>query len=298
MAKIEIHADDYGLTMTASRQILKAVNEGELSAVSILPNMSCFEDAALLWKNELDKDRRILISVHLNFMEGYCLEDPSQISYLAQENGLFKISWTDLVRYNYNKKIRNHVKIQLKREISKQLNRVIEAYDLLNGKKLRVDSHQHTHMIPIVMESLLEVIKENNYPLEYIRLSKEVWAVYIKKPLFYPTYSPVNIIKVMILNYFSIKDEKLLQQAGIPPMVLCGVFLSGNMDYKRVASLIPDLQKAADDKKVLLEVLFHPGEALEEEMEDEFNQTGGREFYLSPGRKTERESLYYFREFV
>ena len=53
MTKIETHADDYGLTMEASKKILQCVKEGKLSAVSILPNLSCFEEAALLWNNAL-----------------------------------------------------------------------------------------------------------------------------------------------------------------------------------------------------------------------------------------------------
>ena len=294
MIKIETHADDYGLTMEASKKILQCVKEEKLSAVSILPNMSCFDKAASLWKKEMAGKKQPLISVHLNFMEGYALAEPSGISYLVDEKGLFKLSWIALVKFNYNKSLREELKIQLKREIEAQLSRVITTYDLLNEGGLRVDSHQHTHMIPLVMESLLEVIKENNYPTEYIRLSKEMWTAYIKKPLLYLTYRPVNIVKVMILNYFALTDEKHLKEAGIPSMILCGVFFSGNMDYKRVGSLLPDLQRAARNKKVLLEVLFHPGQAVEEEMGDEFNQDEGREFYLSKGRKIEFEALNYF----
>ena len=298
MEKIEIHADDYGVTMEASRIILEAVKAGKLSAVSILPNMSCFEDAALLWTQSLEKSQDIRKSVHLNFMEGYCVAGCETIPDLVDEKGLFKLSWMDLVKCNYNKKIRGKIKIQLKREISAQISRVTEAYNLLKDRKLSVDSHQHTHMIPLVMEALLEVIEEEKYPVEYIRLSREVWKVYLKRPGFYLTYRPVNLIKVMILNYFAGKDEKLLKKANLPEMILCGVFLSGTMDERRVKSILPALRKTAIKKNLLLEVLFHPGGVKEEELGEEFNQPGGRAFYLSTGRRTEWEALDYFKRYV
>lgn len=291
MDKIDIHADDYGLTMHSSHKILELVNLGKLTGISIMPNMSAFEQAVDLWKREFSGESEPWISVHLNFMEGYSLSDPHQLSYLVDEKGLFTISWGTLVKYNYHYKIRNKVKEQLKREIKEQLERVIEAYKLLDEKKLRVDSHQHTHMIPIVMESLLEVIKENNYQVEYIRLSRDPWSVYFSYPRFYMTYSLINIVKVFVLNWYSYKGEKILKRNGISSMLLSGVFLSGKMDRKRIEILYPKLKRYAEKKKQFLEVLFHPGNALNSEMGEEFNHSKAKEFYLSDNRKREYEAV-------
>lgn len=291
MNKIDVHADDYGLTLNTSRQMLEGINAGKLNSISIVPNMSAYEVSYELWKEKLDRTKEPAISVHLNFMEGHCCSEPSKLNYLVDKDGLFNISWGTLVKYNYNIAVREQVKIQLKREISAQLSKVINTYDLLDSKKLRVDSHQHTHMIPLVMESLLEVIEENSYPTEYIRISKEPWWVYLKFPQFYTSYTPINLVKVMILNWYSIKDEKLLAKRGIPGMLLSGVFLSGKMDYARVSGLLPDLKKTADKKNVTLEVLFHPGTTLPEEVGKEFNHPGANEFYLSPNRRIEYEAM-------
>lgn len=291
MNKTDVHADDYGLTLNTSKEMLEGINAGKLSSISIVPNMSAYDASYELWKEILDKSKEPAISVHLNFMEGHCCSEPSKLSYLVDEEGLFDISWGTLVKYNYNIAIREQVKEQLKREILAQLSKVIDTYSLLNNKKLRVDSHQHTHMIPIVMESLLEVIEENNYPTEYIRISKEPWWVYMKFPRFYASYTPINMVKVMILNWYALRDEKLLAKYGIPNMLLSGVFMSGKMDYKRVSTLLPHLKKAADKRKVVLEVLFHPGSTLPQEVGKEFNHPGANEFYLSPNRRIEYEAM-------
>lgn len=292
MKKIDIHADDYGLTMNTSKDIMKGINAGKLYSISIMPNTSCFEAAKEYFYEHIDKSKMPAISVHLNFMEGYCVADKSRLSYLVNEEGLFRISWGSLVKYNYNPVIRNKVKEQLKIEIEAQLERVIAGYRLLEERRqLRVDSHQHTHMIPIVMEALLEVIKRKKYPTEYIRISKEPWSVYFRKMYFISSYRIINMIKVVVLNWYSAKDEKLIKDLGIPGMYLSGVFLSGKMDIVRVRALLPDLKEAADKKNVQLEVLFHPGSALEKETGKEFNHPDATQFYLSPNRKIEYEAM-------
>ena len=290
--KIDVHADDYGLTMNTSRGILEGINAGKLNSISVMPNTTCFEETREYFYKNIEKKKMPAISVHLNFMEGYCVAEKEKLGYLVNEEGLFCISWGTLVKYNYNFSIRNQVKEQLKTEIRAQLNKVMEGYGLLeNGKKLRVDSHQHTHMIPIVMESLMEVLSEDKIPTEYIRISKEPWPVYLKKLRFVPSYRVINMVKVMILNWYSIKDEKMLKAAGLPTMLLSGVMLSGKMNFVRVSTLLPELKKYADKKNVQLEVLFHPGSALREEVGKEFNHPDANEFYLSENRKVEYEAM-------
>ena len=213
MKKIDVHADDYGLTLNTSIDIMEGIKAGKLKSISVMPNTSCFEIARNYFYANIDEAKMPVISVHLNFMEGYCIADKSKLSYLVDEEGLFNISWGNLVKYNYNLMIRSKVKEQLKIEIEAQLKKVICGYHLLDDKrKLRVDSHQHTHMIPIVMEALIEVIKEKKYSTEYIRISKEPWDVYLKKVQFLLSYRIINMIKVMVLNWYAIKDEKMLKE--------------------------------------------------------------------------------------
>ena len=292
MYTIDVHADDYGLTMNTSKGILDGIKAGKLNSISVMPNTSCFEEAKEYFFENLEGENIPAISVHLNFMEGYCVGKKEELSYLVDDEGLFNISWGTLVKYNYSFWVRKKVKEQLKTEIRAQINRVACGYGLFEeGKKLRVDSHQHTHMIPIVMEALTEVISEDKIPTEYIRISKEPWTVYMKKAGFLPSYRIINMIKVVILNRYSIKGEKLIKKLGLSKMLLSGVMLSGKMDIVRVSTLLPDLKKYADKKNVQLEVLFHPGTALEEEVDKEFNHPAANEFYLSSNRQIEYDAM-------
>lgn len=296
MSNFDIHADDYGLTMNVSKDILYGINHNMLNSMSIMPNMKCFEEAKEYYVQNLKEGISPKLSVHLNIMEGYSCSNKEEVGDLVDEKGLFKVSWFDLVKSNYNPLKRNTIKKQLKIEIKNQIKKVDNAYRLLEKGKLRIDSHQHTHMIPIVMESLIEVIEEEKYSVEYIRLSEEPWWIYLYNIKFLFTYSPINILKVTILNFFAITDKKKLKNIGLEPMILAGVFLSGRMDYMRLQKLIPTLVKYSIKKCVLLEVLIHPGSAAEEEMCEEFNNKGANGFYLSYNRKIEYETMLKIKE--
>lgn len=294
--QIDIHADDYGLTENTSKQIIEGINANKLNSISVMPNMVYFEEACLLWKQNMVKKQIPKLSVHLNFMEGHCLANVEQLSYLVDENGYFRLSWGDLVKYNYSFRLRSKVKKQLKLEIKAQIKRVVEAYEIDPCKELRVDSHQHTHMIPIVMEALMESMEEEKWKAEYIRISREVIFPYIRAISLWKKHEVVNTVKVLVLNFFYFCDKSLLQNNGIEDMILSGVFFSGEMSYKRVRKILPYLKKIAQTKNCNLEILFHPGKALENEMGAEFNHPGANEFYISKGREIEYNAMMHLEE--
>ena len=74
-------------------------------------------------------------------------------------------------------------------------------------------------------------------------------------------------------------------------MYLWGLLMSGGMDYPRIERLKPAMEKKASDAGRDLEILFHPGRALKDEMNDEFGSPAANEFYLSSNRNMENSSL-------
>lgn len=288
---IDVHADDYGLTEATSKAIMNGVNAHKLNSISVMPNMQYFEDACVYWKNNLAEAIEPKISIHLNFMEGYCVANKELLPDLVDEEGLFNISWTKLVQYQFHPIKRTFVKRQLKEEIKAQIIRVATAYEIDLEKDLRIDSHQHTHMIPIVMEALVEVLNEQKWMPSYIRISKEaIWPNMMAISL-WGKHQIINTIKVVILNLFSLMDKKLLASCKVDNMILSGVFFSGEMSLKRVEYILPYLRQKALKKKCNLEILFHPGKNTSGDLGKEFNHPGANEFYLSNGREIEYEAM-------
>lgn len=289
--KIDIHADDYGLTPNTSNTILAGIEAGKLNSISIMPNMENFSEGVLDWKKKITKDDCIQISVHLNFMEGFCLSPKELLPHLVDEKGLFSISWGSLVKFNFNPFIRTRVKEELKKEIKAQIQRVAIAYDIDLYSNICIDSHQHTHMIPLVLEAIVETIEEEKWKVSYIRITKEIVWPYFKAFVLWEKHELINIVKVIILNSFAIWDKGLFDRLEAKPMILSGVFFSGKMSYERVHSILPLLKKVAQKKGYNLEILFHPGTALLSEMGEEFNHQEANKFYLSEGRQIEYDAM-------
>lgn len=296
MEKLDIHADDYGLSKRASEDILECIRAGKLDSISVLTNMSCFRTCAEQFLGEMDKwEKKPLLTVHLNFMEGHCMADENKTAHLTGRTGYFKIGWGTLFLWNYCPWKRSVIKRELKEEIKAQTEGFRAGYGREYGRSrpLRFDGHQHTQMIPVVYKALLEVIREEGYLTDYIRVTKEPVLPFIKQVSLWRTYRPVNWIKNLLLNFYAFGMERVLKKYNIPqePMYLWGVLMSGHMDKERVCALLPSMRKQAVGRSRTLEILFHPGASAAEEMGEEFNSEGAKRFYLSEGRRVEYKAV-------
>ncbi len=288
--RIDIHADDFALSMNVSREVIRYIQNGELDSISVIPNMSCFDSAVGLLKEQVSERKMPKYSVHLNMMEGHCLSNPREVPDLVDERGYFKVSWGSLVidsfRYGHH---RNSIREQLKKEIRLQIERVRDS--LYPEKMLRIDSHQHTHMIPVVFDALVDAIQEGRYPIEYIRIPEEPQWPFIQTVSLWTSYSPINIIKNVVLNVFSKRNRRVIRSMGLPYDLLWGLVFSGHMDSRRVAKLWPAMMRYIEKRDRTLEILFHPGRALPEEIGEEYVKEGFVRFHLSEERDIEKEAV-------
>ena len=289
MGRVEIHADDFGESIHASRDILDCIRAGKLDSISVLSNMSCFEKCVELYREaQADFPRPVKLSVHLNLMEGSSLSDAKKLPDLTDSQGHFAVSWGKLF-------VRSHLpgngglKEQLKREIRAQIGAVRRAFPEI--RRLRIDSHQHTHMIPIVNRAVWEVLREEGWVAEYVRDAAEPLLPFLKKPALYGTYRPVNLVKNGILNYCSLRMQKQLRREKMAPMYLWGLLMSGRMDERRVRILLPEMERYAQRRGRDLEILFHPGQVQKEEITPEFSQKEAIAFHVSEDRRTEKASV-------
>ncbi|MDO4294449.1 MAG: ChbG/HpnK family deacetylase [Eubacteriales bacterium] len=289
-AQIDIHADDFGESLHASLDILDCLREGCLDSISVLANMSCFADCVEHYRRaEGEFPQKPLISVHINLMEGSCLAGPGELPDLTDEKGHFCISWEKLFFRSWLPGQRA-LKEQLKKEILLQIRAVTEAFPELGGK-LRLDSHQHTHMIPVVARALFEVLEENGWTAVYIRDAREPLWPFLREVSLYRTYRPVNFVKNILLNYCSVLLQGRLRRADIAPMYLWGLVMSGHMDEERVRKLLPAMERRALGAGRRLEILFHPGHVLPEEISEEFSQADAIAFHVSPDREVEKRAV-------
>lgn len=296
MKYFNIHADDYAISLHSSIDILSLAKNGLIDSLSILPNMPCFKDAIDLLTPYLTSIHPFLnISIHLNFMEGKCCCNTLKVPYLVDKDGYFKATWFSLLANSFNPFRYQKLKSQLKLEIQSQIDKVLPF--LPPGYQLHLDSHQHTHMIPIVWQACKEVIKEQHYSITFIRLAKEPIIPHIKAFSLQNTYPIANIIKNILLNILSIPIEKDLQKEKIHYELLWGLHLSGNMNYEQICKIKPYMERYAMKKHKIIELLFHPGCVLPEEITPANTKLGFVKFHLSPNRRKEYETILCLTRF-
>lgn len=305
MSRPDIHADDYALTLNTSKDMLECMRAGKLDSISIVPNMSCFEACMELFYEEIPKLPFLpLMSVHLDFVEGRSLVGREVVPDLTKTDGdLMGLGWSGLFSASYLPGRRKIIKTQLKREIKAQLAKVQEAIEKCmeiakkagvscGQKGLRIDSHQHAHMIPVVWEAVLEAVSEEGYRVTYIRNSKEVLGVFLTDLSLYKTYRPVNFVKNRLLALYSHKVDRYCRAHGMEQMYLWGLVMSGRMDQERIGKLYEKMKKKAEKDGRRLEILFHPGLTLQEEVTPEIAGEAVEDFYLRKDRHVEKEAVF------
>lgn len=304
MSKPDIHADDYALTLNTSRDMLACMRKGRLDSISVVPNMGCFEECMELLCGEIPKLPFLpLLSVHLDFVEGRSLAGRERTPDLTKpDSDLMGLGWGGLFAASYLPHKRKKIKAQLKCEIKAQLAKaqgaikkcmeIADENGISSGQKgLRIDSHQHAHMIPVVWEAVLEVVREEGYTLEYIRNSKEPLGIFLTDVSLYKTYRPVNFVKNRLLSLYSHRADRYCKATGMKQMYLWGLVMSGRMDKGRIERLYGKMKRKAERDGRTLEILFHPGITLPEEVTPEIAKEAADDFYTRKDRHVEMEAV-------
>lgn len=291
--KIWFHADDYGVTAQQAKRILSCHQSGVLNSISVLPNTPALGEALDLL-DQIDPDgtqiRRVL---HLNFVEGRPVAGAENVPELVDDTGYFDKSFMHFWRWNHTKRgaARKELIRQIKLEIAAQLQAVTGAFDY---RITAVDSHQHYHMIPIVFDSLMEVLSETGLGTTQIcqvRIPVDPTAPLRSNAQMRRGVPKINWVKWCILGAYVQRNKKILHSRGIEVPVFFGIFYTCQMKKEVVEALLPAYRNYADKKNRDLELMFHPGSLTDcNELLDARSEELAV-FYMSDDRYEEAECL-------
>ena len=276
---VSFHADDFALAVSSSKDIISLCQQGTVDALSVIPNISCFDECMSLFGQALPSfPRRVTLSVHLNVMEGRPVSDPASVKDLVDGRGLFKVSWASLFFNSFKPWRRGRLRRQLALELAAQIRRCLGT-GLFDRGAVCLDSHQHPHHIPVFFDALMDAVGQlqgEGCTVSSIRNSEDPLLPYFSTPSVYRNVSPANVIKCLVLNLLSVRVKRRLRARGITPSYLCGVFFSGAMTERNLRPVLPKLIALADRKGRPLEILFHPGQVPQEEIasRDEYQKPG------------------------
>ena len=284
-----LHADDFGLTESTNEAIIHLKKINMLKSTSLIVNGNSIQSAINSWKEFKD----FPLSLHLCLTEGPATGDLHKLKNLSNKDGTLSKSFFQLLmisclpkKNQYRKLIRN----ELKHEIVSQ----IQKYKSLTKLEiLYIDGHQHIHLIPIVMEILIEL--KDQFRVKWIRttsepiatgISLEKWRMaLIKKGVF-------KWIVLQILSYFAnikIKESYLQTNSAFS-----GVLFTGMMQEDIIIASSKELAiKSAKDNETAPLILTHPSYPLrsKQEIESLLNFNLSTKFFRSKWRYKEFEAI-------
>lgn len=279
--KIEFHADDYALFPVQSHRILDCRRNGNLNGVSVMPNSPCLAECMSDLFPFLGD---MAVTVHLNLIEGKSL---SQVPLLTDQRGMLNASFGGLLLHSFLPG-RDAYRQQLKQELRAQIHAVHLRTE--QGVPLRLDGHAHYHMIPVVFDAMMDVIREDRLPVSYIRIPREYPMLYLRHLGKLKDFSAINLVKVAVLNLLSWRARWRYAREldAMEQKLFLGVFLSGRMYYENVIHILPGAVALAEKLGKNIEILAHPGGVSEETDIGKITSEEDREFLTSPMRDRER----------
>ena len=249
---VTFHADDYGISDIQSRHILNCSNqnEGVLNSVSIMPNSLHLDSTIPLL------DSKIKTGIHINLAEGTPCADPKDVPLLIKD-GVFYHNFLSLLWLSIIK--RRQLEEEVEIEILAQINNVVRYLD--PGYKIRIDSHVHFHMIPVVFRGLCKALSQTEQEVEYIRYANEKLVIYLCLPYVWKYIHLINILKILVLKIFGVINKRTLKQYGYATCtgLFFGIAFTGKMYGKHILLTLKKYLTYAQKHEQNLEVLFHPG---------------------------------------
>lgn len=287
-----VHADDFGISLEQSKDILTCSaacgGVGALNSTSALVTAPAFEKAAVFARPFVDAGC-IHMGLHLNLVEGPALSSPDAAALLVGDDGQFQMSFAKMLAVSAGPLHDTFVR-EVRSEARAQIRTFLQAFPDMQGR-LRVDSHQHTHLIPAVFDGLLAAVADEGCTLEYLRVPAEPLAPYMKVQAVRQQVTAVNVVKNALLNALWRMDAAKYPQALPKPALFFGLALSGRMQHAAHPAFLEEIQAQAVREGREVELLFHPG-GVSNASECLAPQAAGfREFYLSPNRAAERQAL-------
>jgi len=282
--KLILHADDFGLCREITNDIMDCIDRGVIYRTSVICNTDGVAHASEMFNKA---GACFEVGLHLNLVEGKPVSAQGEVNLLVElSSGEFRYGflslWKDYVLGGAKK--RKLLKAQIKTEIENQI-RIFDRFFNRNGTTLHIDGHTHVHMLPFVLDIIIDLSRKHN--IRSIRLPNERFFT-SKKSLLH--HLPVNMVKHIVLNILSKTQVRKIKRAGLKHNdYFIGILSSGEMNGHNLLPALKALDGIGDDK--IVEVLFHPGGVRHRNHVDWTTNEQFIDYYSDRKRRKEKQFL-------
>jgi len=234
MKKLIINADDLGFSEEINEAVRKCFETEAITGASIMACGSYFDEACRML-NGLGKQQ---IGVHLTLTGGLIPVSGSKtlIGTLLGGVDTFVSAYKDFAKLLV---CGNVAKEEIFIELENQLKKVTDAGFVIT----HLDSHEHIHMFPVVLEVVIKLAKKYNVP--YIRMPFEKFRVVSKE------FKIKDFFRFMALRAFTLGEKKNLKKNNLSfNDAFLGHFHSGRINQSILSFMLRTLSEGVTELAV------------------------------------------------
>lgn len=236
MKKVIINADDFGLHPSVNAAVMEAYRNGCLRSTSFMSVGAAAEEAAELARQE----RELGTGLHLTLVAERPVSPVDRVRSLVDENGLF---WSDY-RVFISRWLRGLIRVE---EVALECEAQICRMEQLGLKISHLDSHQHLHVLPGIIDICLAVMRSHG--IRCMRRPAE--------GLFFRGSVPFSSFRFLSRGGLSLlagwAGHRAAAQYVVMPNHFYGMIAGGQMNGKRLRKILVNLPEGTS------EVMLHPG---------------------------------------
>lgn len=236
MKQLIINADDFGLHSEINRGVIYGHASGCITSTSIMPGGEAFEDAVA----QTAVHPNLGVGVHLTLVGAKPVAEPSRVPSLVDNEGRFTTQYPQfLARY-----LRGRVRLEeIREEFEAQINKTLAAGIPIS----HLDSHQHLHVLPGVIDIVLDIAARLN--IKALRIPAEGITFLGGYP-----FTLARIISRSGLSSLAGMARRKAKRRGFAvPEHFFGMLAGGNLTEEYLLKMIDQLPDGTS------EVMIHPG---------------------------------------
>ena len=236
MKRLIVNADDFGLHSAVNHGIIEGYEKGCIRSTSFVAAGVAAEEAAVLAKMHPG----LGVGIHLTLVAERPVLPPSEVSSLLGENGFLLPDHTAFIRRYMSGGIRME---ELYAECEAQ---ILLAKEL--GVHLtHIDSHQHLHVLPGVIQTVLSLAKKHGFTK--MRLPAEPFLFTGE----YPTSAGRYVAKCGLTSCARIAKCAIRRAGIMTPDSFFGMLAGGHLYTPHFLSILRALPDGVS------EIMVHPG---------------------------------------
>jgi len=232
--QIIANADDFGRHELINKAVEEAYAKGCLRSATVMPGGVAFAGAIDIAK----RNPGLGLGIHLTLVNGNPLLPPEQIPSLVTKDGLFYDDYLQFVKHFFAGKIKLE---EVRRELTAQMDKVLATGVTLS----HIDSHQHMHTMPGIIDIALALAKKAN-----------ISAVRIPQTPMFTGFNgnPVQLGGRMGLYTMATLSRRKAKAQGFRcPQHFAGIVAGEAVNTKHLMDIIQNLKPGTT------EIMVHPG---------------------------------------